>query len=199
MKISSFVVMERVAYIKLTKDQIDKIGNALVYLSEKLSDLSKTKALKLIYILDELSIKKSGIPFFNLKYKVWKFGPVSEEIFIDLSSDTALLKDYISKSPDNDSIVIKPLRNFNDDEFSDNDVELMDFVIEEFGHKSAKELVQYTHRPNSPWYVTASRNSVLDLLEKEEINNTEFLVDMGILINHDERKKALYNDFLDFN
>lgn len=199
MKISNFAPMEGVAYIKLTKEQIDKIGNALIYLSEKLDDLSKTKALKLIYILDELSIKKSGIPFFNLKYKVWKFGPVSEEIFIDLSSDTALLKAYIAKFSDNDSTVIKPLRSFNDDEFSDNDIELMDFVVEEFGHKSAKELVQYTHRPNSPWYVTASRNSVLDLLEKEEINNTELVVDMGVLINHDERKKALYNEFLNFN
>lgn len=199
MKISNFAWMERVAYIRLAKDQIDKIGNALIYLSDKLGDLSKTKALKLIYILDELSIKKSGIPFFNLKYKVWKFGPVSEEIFIDLSSDTALLRDYIAKSSDNDSTVIKPLKGFSDDEFSDNDIELMDFVIENFGSKSAKELVQYTHRPNSPWYVTASRNAVLDLLEKEEINNTEFLVDMRILIDHDERKKALYNDFLDFN
>lgn len=191
--------MERAAYIKLTKDQIDKIGNALIYLSDRLGDLPKTKALKLIYILDELSIKKSGIPFFNLKYKVWKFGPVSEEIFIDLSSDTALLRDYVAKSSDNDSTVIRPLKSFSDDEFSDNDIELMDFVIENFGSKSAKELVQYTHRPNSPWHVTASKNAVLDLLIKEEINNTEFLVDMRILIDHDERKKLLYNDFLDFN
>lgn len=191
--------MERTAYIKLSNGQIDKVGNAIIYLSEKIPGLSKTKALKLIYILDELSIKKSGIPFFNLKYKVWKFGPVSEEIFIDLSSETTLLKNYIEKSSDEGISVIKPIAKFNDDEFSDNDIALLDFVIENFGNKSAKELVSYTHRKNAPWHNTASENSVLELLENEEINNTELLVDMGSLINHDERKKAVYTDFIESN
>ena len=55
----------------------------------------KNNQICFIYILDEISIKKSGLPFLNLKYKVWKFGPVSEELFIDLSSETKLLEDYI--------------------------------------------------------------------------------------------------------
>ncbi len=184
-------------YIKLSKEQIDKVGNAIIYLSEKIDNLSKTKALKLIYILDELSIKKSGIPFFNLRYKVWKFGPVSEEIFIDLSSDTTLLKKYIAKSSEDGVTFIKPILAFNEDEFSDNDMALLDFVIEQFGTLSAKELVHYTHRKNAPWYNSAKENSVLDLLENEEINNTEFVVDMTSLINHDERKKEIYRDFIE--
>lgn len=189
--------MEKISYIKLSQNQIDKVGNSIVYLSNKIGDLSKTKALKLIYILDELSIKKSGIPFFNLKYKVWKFGPVSEEIFIDLSSDTTLLKKYIERTFDDDSTLIKPIVAFNDDEFSDNDIELLDFVIKEFGNKSAKDLVYYTHRKNSPWYNTAKDNSVLELLEREEINNTELLIDMGALVNHDVCKKSVYDDFIE--
>ena len=183
--------MEKTSYIKLSNDQIDKVGNSIIYLSEKIGELSKTKALKLIYILDELSIKKSGIPFFNLKYKVWKFGPVSEEIFIDLSSETTLLKDYIERTSEEGITVIKPIVDFNDDEFSDNDIDLLDFVIEKFGDKTAKDLVYYTHRKNSPWHNTAKENSVLELLEKEEINNTELLIDMASLINHDERKRGV--------
>jgi uncharacterized phage-associated protein len=79
----------------------------LIYLSQKMGELSKTKALKLLYILDELAIKKSGIPFFNLKYKVWKFGPVSEEIFIDLSSDISLLKGYVERTSEEGINLIK--------------------------------------------------------------------------------------------
>jgi len=187
------------SYIKLSNDQIDKVGNSIIYLSEKIGELSKTKALKLIYILDELSIKKSGIPFFNLKYKVWKFGPVSEEIFIDLSSETTLLKNYIKRTSEEGVTVIKPIVEFNDDEFSDNDIDLLNFVIEQFGDKTAKDLVYYTHRKNSPWHNTAKENSVLELLEKEEINNTELLIDMASLINHDERKKVVYSDFIESN
>ncbi|MDX1365681.1 MAG: Panacea domain-containing protein [Arenibacter latericius] len=187
--------MEKATYIKLSNTQIDKVGNAIVYLSNKIPNLSKTKALKLIYILDELSIKKSGIPYFNLKYKVWKFGPVSEEIFIDLSSETTLLKNYIERSSEEGTTIIKPICEFNDDEFSDNDIDLLDFVVEQFGDQSAKELVSYTHRKNSPWHNTALENSVLELLEREEINNTELLIDMGSLVSHDDRKKMVYNDY----
>lgn len=183
------------SYIKLSSNQIDKVGNAIIYLANKIPNLSKTKALKLIYILDELSIKKSGIPYFNLKYKVWKFGPVSEEIFIDLSSETTLLKKYIERSAEEGTIVIIPISEFNDDEFSDNDIDLLDFVIEKFGDKTAKNLVAYTHRKNAPWHNTALENSVLELLESEEINNTDLLIDMGSLISHDERKKLIYSEF----
>ena len=186
-------------YIRLSGEQIDKIGNSIIYLANKIGNLSKTKILKLLYILDELSIKKSGIPFFNLKYKVWKFGPVSEEIFIDLSSDTTMLKEYIEKEVNGINTTIKPKNSFNDDEFSDNDIKLMDFVINEFGNKSAKELIQYTHRKNSPWYNTAVNHSVLELLENEEINNTELIINMNTIIEHDNRKKAIYEDFVEIN
>lgn len=187
------------SYIKLSDNQIDKVGNSIIYLAERINGLSKTKALKLIYILDELSIKKSGIPFFNLKYKVWKFGPVSEEIFIDLSSETTLLKNYIERTSEEGVTIIKPIVDFNDGEFSDNDIDLLDFVIEKFGNQTAKELVYYTHRKNSPWHNTAVENSVLELLDNEKINNTELLIDMGSLISHDERKMTIYREFIEAN
>ena len=109
------------------------------------------------------------------------------------------MKKYIEKTLEDGSIVIKPITDFNDDEFSDNDLELLDFVIKEFGNKTAKELVCYTHRKNSPWYNTAVRNSVLEMLEKEEINNTELLIDMTELVCHDKRKKEIYKDFIESN
>ena len=193
------MIMEKIAYIKFNETQLDKIGNSVVYLSEKIPQLSKTKLLKLLYILDELSIKKSGIPFLNLKYKVWKFGPVSEELFIDLSSETKILEDFIQKNSDEGVNYITPIVEFNDDEFSDNDIELMDYVIENFGDKTAKELIKYTHRKNSPWYNTAKEKDVLELLEEEKINSTEYLIDMEQLISHDLRKREIYNDFIESN
>ncbi|WLD24730.1 Panacea domain-containing protein [Flavobacterium dauae] len=191
--------MNKLAYIKFSKSQLEKIGYTVVYLSKNIPQLSKTKLLKLLYILDEISIKKSGIPFLNLKYKVWKFGPVSEELFIDLSSEPKLLEDYIEKNNEEGVNFIIPIVDFNDDEFSDNDIELMDFVIEKFGNKSAKELISYTHRTNAPWYNTAKENDVLELLENEVINNTEYLINMEQLIAHDYRKRAIYSDFIESN
>ena len=132
--------------------------------------------MKLIYILDKLSIEKSGIPFFNLKYKVWKFEPVSEEIFIDLSSEITLVKNYMERTSEDGVTIIKPIVDFNDDEFSDNDIALLDFAIKEFGNKSAKDFIYYTHRKNSPWHNTAVENSVLELLDKEVLTKKGFIV-----------------------
>ena len=191
--------MGTIAYIKFNDNQLQKIGHTVVYLSKNIHQLSKTKLLKLLYILDEISIKKSGIPFLNLKYKVWKFGPVSEELFIDLSSEPKLLENFIEKNNYEGISYVTPIVDFNDDEFSDNDIELMDFIIEKFGNKSAKELISYTHRINSPWYNTAKKNNVLELLENGTINNTEYLIDMGQLISHDDRRKEIYSDYIESN
>lgn len=191
--------MNDVPYIKLNDSQINKVGNALIYLSENILLLSKTKALKLLYILDEFSISQSGIPFFNLKYKAWKFGPVSEEIFIDLSDEPFILRDFVKTETNSNKTIIKAIKAFNDDEFSDNDIELMDKVIEKFGEDSSDNLVRYTHRQNSPWFTTAQENLVLELLLNQTINNTELIIDMSSLIAFDERKTAIYNDYLELN
>jgi uncharacterized phage-associated protein len=187
--------MSSSAYIQYRSEQIHKIGNAVVYLSQHIPQLSKTKLLKLLYILDEVSIKKSGLPLLNLKYKVWKFGPVSEELFIDLSSEPTILKNYIKREHNNEHGVIVPVAEFDDAEFSDNDMEILDIVIKQFGNKTSKELVAYTHRKNAPWYITAQKHSVLELLENETINNTEYLVDLSILVAHDDRKKQVFEQF----
>ncbi len=185
--------MDGSAYIQYTDAQLNKIGNTAIYLSTRIKGLSKTKFLKLLYILDEMSIKKWGIPFLNLEYKVWKFGPVAQEIFIDLSSEIKLLAPFVKKEKN----YIIPKGEFNDDEFSDNDIELMDYVIKCYGGKTAKQLIKYTHGPNSLWNNKAKKNGVLTLLESESIASTNYLIDMAELISDDPHKKAIYEDYIE--
>jgi uncharacterized phage-associated protein len=182
-------------YTQYSEDQISKIGNTIIYLSSKINKLSKTKLLKLLYLLDEISIKQSGIPILNLTYKTWKFGPVSEDVFIELSSEPSFLKHFFITQTVDDTSYIFPKKEFNDDEFSLNDIELMDLVISEFGGKTAKELINHTHRENSPWYNTAKKNSVLELLQEEKINNTQFVIELEDLVRHDQRKLDLYTAY----
>ena len=92
-----------------------------------------------------------------------------------------------------------PVTNFCDDEFSDNEIEFMDFVIEKYGDKSASELVNITHHEHSPWYTTALANNVLEPLENETLSYTDFIIDMKQLIAHDSIRLALYNDYVSQN
>jgi uncharacterized phage-associated protein len=181
-----------------TKEHIDKIGNSIVFLSSKIEGISKTKLLKLLYILDEIALKKSGIPFLNLEYKVWKFGPVANDIFVELSSSPSMLKDFIKREATEDGrTVITPKTEFVDDEFTQNELDLLDFVVEKFKNSTANELISFTHRKESPWYNAATKNSVYDLLESEQISSTEILVEMKELVEYDTRKKQIYADYLE--
>ncbi len=182
-----------------TEEHIDKIGNTIVYLTSRIPKTSKTKLLKLLYILDEISIKTSGLPFLNLEYKVWKFGPVANDIFVELSTSPSMLKGYIEREIDGQHTYIKPKKEFCDDEFSQREIELMQTVVDKFANVDADALIALTHRKNSPWYNAAVKNSVLEALEAEKISTTEIVINMAELIEYDERKKNLYHEFVEFS
>ena len=188
-----FKKMDIVGCKKFRPDQLDKIGNTAIYLSNAIGALSKTKLLKLLYILDELSIERSGIPFLNLQYKAWKYGPVSKELYDDLKKDLRLLSPYICRRDDK-YVSAAP---FNDDEFSDNDIALMDEVINSFKEHSSKDLKQYTHRKGSPWYNAALKYGVLAQLESEKLSETDIIIDMSQLVAKDQRKKGIYQDYIE--
>ena len=184
-------------YFQLTNEQLDKVGNAMIFLSERIPAIPKTKMLKLLYLLDEFSIKNSGIPFFNLQYKAWKLGPVAEEIFIELSDKLFRFGKFIATQNTENGIVIFPKSVFCDGEFSDNDIDLLEHVVERFKASSIKQLIEYTHRPNSPWRITTEENGVYELLNQGLINNTEIVIDMSCLVGHDERKKIIFEQYIE--
>jgi uncharacterized phage-associated protein len=183
-----------------TRAELDKLGNAIVFLAERIVPLSKTKLLKLIYLIEEYSVRTYGLPFFNLDFTVWKLGPVSRDIFVDLSSDEPVLMwKYILKSIDAEgSVFIRPKAPFSDDEFSDNEMKLLEHITETFKDYSASDLVQLTHRKHSLWYITASEYGVLEYLETGLMNSTEIAIDFSRLLDEMPVKKAIYDDQKDY-
>jgi hypothetical protein len=91
-----------------------------------------------------------------------------------------LLKDYIRKD-DEDPRLYKANFEFNNDEFSENDIKLMDIIIEFVKDKPASYLVKYTHGPNSLWRKSALQYGVLEMLENQLVNSTEYEVDFSLL------------------
>ncbi|MBO9566049.1 MAG: SocA family protein [Niastella sp.] len=169
-----------------TKDQIDKIGNSIIYLSQTLSDLNKTKILKLLFLLEEASIKKYGTPFFNIDFQLWKHGPVAKDIYIDLCEESPnLLDEYIKRDTQNASNFVAK-RSFSDDQFSDNDIEIMDKVVAFAKQKNATYLVNHTHDHNSLWRKSAIKHGILELLEKELVNSTDLEIDFNLLFDNAE-------------
>lgn len=181
-----------------TKDQIDKLGNTIIFLAEKMPSMTKTKLLKLIYIIEEISVKKYGIPFFDLRFDVWKLGPVSRDLFVELSSDPVLLADYIIKEETADATIIKPKREFSDNEFNDMEIGLLEDIAESFRGSTAADLVSFTHRKHSPWYLTAQKNGVLEYLESGQMNSTDVEIDLSQLLEDQPEKMEFYKSHKEF-
>ena len=152
-----------------------KLANTIIYFAEKVPELSKTKLIKLLYLLEESYVKKYNIPFLDIDFEVWQAGPVNRETYIELSDDPIVFKGYIERECSLDKIntYVKSINEFSDDEFSDIEIEMMDFIITHFGDKNATELVDYTHRPGSAWYNIAKQTGLLYLFENHFINSSE--------------------------
>jgi uncharacterized phage-associated protein len=185
-----------------TKNQIDKLGNALIYLCQKMQEVgelvSKTHLLKLVFIIEEIAVKKYGIPFFDLRFDVWKLGPVSKDLFVELSEEPEMLAPYITREIINGNVFIQAKKEFCDDEFNDKEIELLEEISKRFLYCTAKELINFTHRSDSIWYKTAQRNGVLDLLEKGQMSTTNIEIPLYEIIEGEEEKLALYRSHKEF-
>lgn len=175
-----------------TANQIDKLGNALIFLCEKMKPISKTHLLKLVFIIEEISVKKYGIPFFDLRFDVWKLGPVSKDLFVELSGEPNLLAEYIARETQNEISNFVAIKEFSDDEFTDNELALLNQIADRFLYCTAKELINFTHRQDFPWYKTAVKNGVLDLLESGKMTTTDIEINLSETIEDEEDKLALY-------
>jgi uncharacterized phage-associated protein len=192
-----FSLLQTIMHNSFTSQQINKLGNTLVYLANNVGELNKTKILKLLYLIEEKSIKKFGYPFFGFDFQLWKFGPVLKDIYIDLSEEAPqILAAYITRA-DYDNKLFIPITEFIDDEFSDNDMYLLNTIVDFAKHKTASDLVDVTHTENSLWKLSALKNGIYEQLEAKELNSTEFLIDFSLLFDNNTFQKERYESAVD--
>jgi len=153
----------------------DKIGNTIIYLIDKIGILYLTKAIKLLYIVDEISIKETGVPFTWLDYKAWEMGPVPEEIYCELRYKQRCLDEHCNisifkyvdvqiepnpVSPDRDAYKLLKSKDFSDDEFTEYEIDLLNRVISKYGGKSAIELIDILHSEGTLWDKVVKENDL---------------------------------------
>ena len=183
---------------ELTRDQLEKVGNGIIYLAERIKPLYKTKVLKLLYLLDEASMKEAGIPMFALEYRAWRMGPVSKEIYVDIDDGPHILKEYIRVVRDEKGDRVEPAKAFDDGEFSDRDMKLLKAIVNEYQHLPAANLVDLTHDPKSLWYRLAKEHGLLEPFQKEQRNTSDVVIDLAQLVADDPMRSRIYADFQEF-
>jgi len=182
-----------------TQSEVKKIGHSIIYLSQRIDDLSKTKLLKLIYLTDELSVKSRGIPFFNLEYKIWQKGPVNVDLYSEFTSTPTILKDFIKlEFTDRGETYIKGKIKFDDGEFSDNEMNLLDLIISAYGDFTANKLVELCHRPNTLWHKIAEEKGLLEAFKTGKLTTTDFEINLQEYIKGDKLKESAFLDHIEY-
>ncbi|CAM3563868.1 Panacea domain-containing protein [Flavobacterium chungbukense] len=174
----------------------EKIGNILNYLSSNIEYLSMTKALKLLYIIDETSIKETGSPITWLDYKVWEMGPVAVDIYNEIKRNEIIcyqgneltVGEYIDLNIiDNEGrqeIYLKPKTNFNDKIFNQYELNLLEITVFKFGNWNAQDLIKYLHEENSLWHKTVKQHNLEEFFAKGQ-RKTNYSIEFTELIQDD--------------
>lgn len=168
----------------------------MVYIAERVPELSKTKLLKLIYLIEEISVKKYKLPFFAIPFEVWQAGPVAKTVFVDLDVKPVLFEEFISITRDRNATCVAAKTVFDESEFSDNDMEIMDYVIEKYGKKTARELVGLLHKKGSAWYKIASESGLLEAFKNKTTNTSNREIDFTYYLTGCEAER--YQDCIEF-
>jgi uncharacterized phage-associated protein len=181
------------------QDMVEKIGNAMVYILNSTQNTSKTKLIKLLYFIEEHSVKKYKIPFFDIPFEVWQAGPVPKSIYIDINDGLEIFGKFISKEYRKETGYgcLVAVQEFCDDEFSENEIELMNTVIKKYGDKTATELVSLSHSKDSAWYHIASENDLINSFENGCANSSNFEIDMTFYLSGCDAE--MYREQQEFN
>jgi uncharacterized phage-associated protein len=151
---------------------IEKLIHAIALFCERGVDgLTKLKIAKLLYFADKKHLLEHGSPILGDVYFCMKFGPVPSFALNEMSE--AIERCEVSREEDSDyNTMNKVLRvrkglfskyhyfeaksAYNPGVFSQSEIGVLNYVVENYGSKSARDLVEMTHQ--EPTWMIANEN-----------------------------------------
>lgn len=133
-----------------------KYVNAILFFTENVKSLGRTKLYKLLYFLDFDHYEKYGEPVTGETYQNKELGPVpvhaeevinkmKEDELIDIESEQVI--DFVRHK-----FIVKS--HHNPKVFSPTEIEMLCEVAEKWAHHTANEIVSASHG-EAPWIATA--------------------------------------------
>ena len=164
---------------KFSESNRQKLGNTIVYIAQRAHYPYKTEVLKLLFLMEERMVQKAHIPFLGIPFNAWRMGPVSVDVFEELSDSPALLADFISLEFNGQGIKVAVKQDFCDDEFSDYELCMMEEVMLEYGMMNSEQLIAETHKEGSLWQQTVAEAGLLRDFEMKRASTSDVIIDMG--------------------
>lgn len=145
------------------KESLGKIDSNLLaeYILFRGGDMSNLKLQKLLYYIQAYHLAYFGVPLIDDDFEAWVHGPVSRKIFNILKEHARLYDEisYVQNEGEETPDVILG-RQITDDQ-----MEIINNVIDEFGKLSGLELENLTHKED-PWLVARKGFGPADKCDK---------------------------------
>jgi uncharacterized phage-associated protein len=149
---------------------LDKLIHAIAFFSaSEIQDLTKLKVAKLLYFADKAHLLEYGAPILGDVYFCMEFGPVPSFALNEMSEAIQCSEVTDGESSDYGKMnnmlrVRKPLfggyphfearRPFDSGVFAESELNVLKSVVEQYGAKTARDLVDLTHE--EPPYLIAN-------------------------------------------
>ena len=133
-------------------------------------------------------VQQARVPFLGLPFSAWRMGPVSVDVFEELSDGPVLLADFIALEFNGQGIRVTTKRAFCDDEFSANELRVMDDVMKRYGDMNSDQLIAETHKEGSLWRQTVKEAGLLRDFEMKRANTSNVIIDMARGLCLDDRE-----------
>ncbi|MGI4765038.1 MAG: Panacea domain-containing protein [Janthinobacterium lividum] len=168
--------------------QFDKIVELMLLLAHKYPGLSKYQVVKIFYLSDKLHLERYKRPLsFDTYFALW-YGPVASNAMDLMEQDDHTFKlagitelpFEVDVRPDHKNRPIayigKPLREIDEDMFSESDTEVFEEVANTYKSKTFDELMTETHKHQAyklAWFArgTAKRGLMdyADMIEDSDL------------------------------
>lgn len=172
-----------------------KNGMLLAYIANRIPGIHLRKLLKIVYLLDERFVIQRGFPLTWFDYYAWAKGPVAPEVY---EVKNGAFSDYVHAERDAEGkwIVSSNERSgyviFSQlGEFSQAEITEIDRLLDECEGKSADELSDLTHEPDSLWSAVVREN---DIRFTEDYTRTDFEIKLENLFADDDCRREVYED-----
>lgn len=158
-KKSSKVKNQEKERISVPAENVEKFKNALLYITQKigaLPNVGQTVLYKILYFCDFDYYEKYEEQLIGATYIKNHFGPTPREfsmIIKEMVKDGEI-EEVITKFFDKDQKKYLPVKNPDLSVFSGRELQHIDEEIARLGHKTAKELSDFSHQ-DVPWISTA--------------------------------------------
>lgn len=149
-----------------------------------------------MFFIDQEATKIKGTPITWLDYKAWQFGPVSPELFYSKNKGFNKFSNFVNfdSTGTSNACMVKPIKSFDNSEFSDWDLEIIEDVLKKYGKLNTDELVQLTHEEGSLWDKAVKESKIRFSTDNK---TSDISLDFLELIDDDNYKKSIYYSTLE--